>query len=105
MFEIFCSFPSNATPAGQYLPVGAGGPLMVSIDEIIGEKDLVRLFETIVKKGEIALPNKQRVIRRIREFGPLSVEDLEGLWDSDVLAELEGCRRWSVLKKVRGDGR
>ncbi|KAG5859212.1 hypothetical protein KMI_08g13490 [Encephalitozoon hellem] len=76
---------------------------MLSIDDIIGEKDLVQLFRTIVKNREALVPSKQRIIKRIREFGPLSVEDLEGLYDEDILAELEGSRRWSILRRVRKD--
>ncbi|AFM98648.1 hypothetical protein EHEL_071220 [Encephalitozoon hellem ATCC 50504] len=76
---------------------------MLSIDDIIGEKDLVQLFRTIVRNREALVPSKQRIIKRIREFGPLSVEDLEGLCDEDILAELEGSRRWSILRRVRKD--
>lgn len=76
---------------------------MLSIDDIIGEKDLVRLFRAVVKKREATTPDKQYVIRRIREFGPLTIEGLEGLCDEDILAELERSRRWSILRRVKKD--
>ncbi|AFN83369.1 hypothetical protein EROM_071180 [Encephalitozoon romaleae SJ-2008] len=76
---------------------------MLSIDDIIGEKDLPRLFRTVVKKREATTPDKQCVIRRIREFGPLTMESLEGLYDEDILTELERSRRWSILRRVKKD--
>lgn len=79
---------------------------MPTVDEIIGEKDLVRLFRAIVSGGggETGIPNRHRVVRKIKTFGPLSVDDLEGLCDEDIMAELEGCRRWSILREIRRGG-
>ncbi|ADM11883.2 uncharacterized protein Eint_071200 [Encephalitozoon intestinalis ATCC 50506] len=76
---------------------------MLTIDEIVGEKDLVQLFRTIVRKGEVKFLNRQYIVKRIREFAPLSMEDLEGLYDEDILEELERNRRWSILRRLKRD--
>lgn len=74
---------------------------MPSIDEIISTRDLVELFRTVVRRGEAMIPDRRRVVRRIRALAPLSVDDLEGFEDKDVLVELERHGRWSVLREMR----
>ncbi|TBU15030.1 hypothetical protein CWI40_081220 [Ordospora colligata] len=74
---------------------------MPSIEEIIMEKDLCSLFRASLARGKNMIPNKHRVVGRIRAFEPMSIDDLEGFMDREVVSELEKFKRWSVLKEIR----
>ncbi|KAH9411097.1 hypothetical protein HK407_08g12410 [Ordospora pajunii] len=74
---------------------------MPSIDEIIVEKDLCGLFRAALARGDSMVPSRHRVIGRIRALGPLSIDDLEGFMDREVVNELERFKRWSVLKEIK----
>jgi hypothetical protein len=75
---------------------------MVTIEEIIGARDLERLFRSAVGRGKAAPGDKNAVVKRIREFAPLVLRDLEGfLDDCDILRELQDYERKSVLGEIR----
>lgn len=69
---------------------------MPSVEDIIGCGDLEALFADAV--GGRGVPNRTEMMRKIRAFAPLSAADVVD--DRDVVAELERCGRWSVLREL-----
>lgn len=78
-----------------------GNPLdMLNIEDIISTRDLEGLFRNIMSGERALYSSRHIVVRRIRAFAPLSIGDLKGYEDEEILDELQRYERWSVLRDI-----